>query len=57
MITNDDKLSSVHTERRNQYIWLTIYSDLITNMLLLFLALYALSFIGQDAVHEAAASM
>src|SRR5215831_2189544 len=52
-----DKLSSVFVERRNQYIWLTIYSDLITNLFLLFLSLYALSFFGPDAMQDAVASM
>src|SRR5438067_703003 len=47
----------VFVERRNQYIWLTIYSDLITNLFLLFLSLYALSFTGPDAMQEAVASM
>lgn len=44
-------------ERRNQFIWLTIYSDLITNLFLLFLSLYALSYFGPDAIPEAMASM
>ncbi len=52
-----EKISVVHVERRNQYIWLTIYSDLITNLFLLFLALYALSFFGPDAIPDAIASM
>lgn len=52
-----EKLSVVHVERRNQYIWLTIYSDLITNLFLLFLALYALSYFGPDAIPDAIASM
>lgn len=52
-----EKLSVVHVERRNQYIWLTIYSDLITNLFILFLALYALSFFGPDAIPDAIASM
>ncbi len=52
-----DKLSAVFVERRNQFIWLTIYSDLITNLFLLFLSLYALSFFGPDAIPDAIASM
>jgi chemotaxis protein MotB len=52
-----DKLGPVFTERRNQYIWLTIYSDLITNLFLLFLSLYALSYFGPDAIPDAMASM
>lgn len=52
-----EKISAVFVERRNQYIWLTIYSDLITNLFLLFLALYALSYFGPDAIPDAMASM
>src|SRR3981081_1773651 len=52
-----ERLGHVHVERRNQYIWLTIYSDLITNLFLLFVSLYALSFVGPDAIQEAVASM
>src|SRR6195256_1312918 len=52
-----EKLGPVHIERRNQYIWLTIYSDLITNLFLLFLSLYALSYFGPDAIPDAMASM
>src|SRR5471032_2057504 len=52
-----DRLSNIQTDRRNQYIWLTIYSDLITNLFLLFVSLYALSFVGPDAIQEAVASM
>ena len=52
-----EKLSSAFVERRNQYIWLTIYSDLITNLFLLFLSLYALSYFGPDAIPDAMASM
>src|SRR5271154_4678686 len=51
------KLPPVYIERRNQYIWLTIYSDLITNLFLLFLSLYALSYFGPDAIPDAMASM
>src|SRR5262245_31097796 len=52
-----ERLAAVHGERRGQYIWLTIYSDLITNLFLLFVSLYALSFIGPDAIQDAVASM
>lgn len=52
-----EKIAPVQGERRGQYIWLTIYSDLITNIFLLFVSLYALSFIGPDAVSDAVASM
>jgi flagellar motor protein MotB len=52
-----EKLGPIQHDRRNQYIWLTIYSDLITNLFLLFVSLYALSFIGPDAIQEAVASM
>jgi len=52
-----ERFAAVYTDRRNQYIWLTIYSDLITNLFLLFLSLYALSYIGPDAIKDAVASM
>jgi chemotaxis protein MotB len=52
-----EKLAPVFVERRNQYIWLTIYSDLITNLFILFLSLYALSYFGPDAIPDAMASM
>ena len=51
------KFSGTFVERRNQYIWLTIYSDLITNLFILFVALYALSYFGPDAIQDAMASM
>ncbi len=51
------KASAAFVERRNQYIWLTIYSDLITNLFILFVALYALSYFGPDAIQDAMASM
>jgi chemotaxis protein MotB len=44
-------------DSESQYIWLTIYSDLITNLFLLFLSLFALSYFGPDAMSEATASM
>ncbi len=52
-----EKLGPIFVERRNQYIWLTIYSDLITNLFLLFLSLFALSYFGPDALQDAMASM
>jgi len=52
-----EKLGPIFVERRNQTIWLTIYSDLITNLFLLFLSLFALSYFGPDAIQEAIASM
>lgn len=52
-----EKFGPVFVERRNQYIWLTIYSDLITNLFLLFLSLYALSYFGPDAIPDAMTSM
>jgi flagellar motor protein MotB len=52
-----ERLTSFGGDRRNQYIWLTIYSDLITNLFLLFLSLYALSYFGPDAIPDAMASM
>jgi chemotaxis protein MotB len=51
------RLTYIQVDRRNQYIWLTIYSDLITNLFILFVSLYALSFVGPDALQEAVASM
>src|SRR5579864_7010786 len=57
MTPNLGKLGPVFVERRNQYIWLTIYSDLITNLFLLFLALYAFSYMGPEALQDAMASM
>lgn len=44
-------------DRHSQFIWLTIYSDLITNLFLLFLSLFALSYFGPDAMSDATASM
>ena len=42
---------------RNETIWLTIYADLITNLMLLFLALYGLAIMGDDAMAKALQSM
>ena len=38
-------------------IWLTIYADLMTNLLLVFLALYGLTVMGRDAMQKALKSM
>jgi chemotaxis protein MotB len=45
------------SDNSEQYIWLTIYSDLITNLFLLYLSLYAFSFFGPDVIKTAVASM
>lgn len=42
---------------RNETIWLTIYADLITNMMLVFLSLYGLAVMGNDALSKAVQSM
>ncbi len=42
---------------RNETIWLTIYADLITNMMLIFLSLYGLTVMGDDALSKAVQSM
>jgi chemotaxis protein MotB len=42
---------------RNETIWLTIYADLITNMMLVFLSLYGLTVMGDDALAKAIQSM
>jgi chemotaxis protein MotB len=42
---------------RNETIWLTIYADLITNMMLVFLSLYGLTVMGNDALAKAIQSM
>jgi flagellar motor protein MotB len=57
MSEDPNKIEPIFIERRNQYIWLTIYSDLITNLFLLFLSLYALSYFGPDSLQVAMASM
>ena len=38
-------------------IWLTIYADLMTNVMLVFLALYGLTVMGDDALSKAVQSM
>lgn len=42
---------------RGETIWLTIYADLITNLMLVFLALFGLSIMGDDAIARAIQSM
>lgn len=42
---------------RSEAIWLTIYADLITNLMLVFLALYGLTVMGSDAMSKALLSM
>lgn len=42
---------------RGESIWLTIYADMITNLMLVFLALYGLTVMGKDAFQSAAESM
>jgi flagellar motor protein MotB len=44
-------------DNRSDSIWLTVYSDLITNLALVFLALYGLVTMGNDAIQQAANSM
>jgi chemotaxis protein MotB len=44
-------------DARSETIWLTIYADLITNLVLLFLALYGLTLMGDDALAKAIQSM
>lgn len=40
-------------DARSEAIWLTVYSDLITNLLLVFLVLYALTTMGNQAQEQA----
>jgi chemotaxis protein MotB len=40
-----------------QTIWLTVYADLMTNLVLVFLALYGLTVLGADALTKAMESM
>lgn len=44
-------------DSRTETIWLTIYADLITNLVLVFLALYGLTIMGDDALTRAIHSM
>ena len=45
------------SDLRTETIWLTIYADLITNMMLVFLALFGLTIMGDDALARAVQSM
>ncbi len=42
---------------RSQNIWLTVYADMITNLVLLFLALFGLVMMGDEALIKAVQSM
>lgn len=42
---------------RGETIWLAIYADMITNLMLVFLALYGLTVMGKDALDSAIDSM
>ncbi len=44
-------------DSRAEGIWLTVYSDLMTNLVLVFLAMYGLVTMGNKAIEEAAVSM
>jgi len=44
-------------DARTETIWLTVYSDLMTNLVLVFLALYGLVTMGQQSFHQAMESM
>lgn len=44
-------------DERAESIWLTIYADMITNLMLVFLALYGLSVMGTEAMDKAIDSM
>ncbi len=44
-------------DAQSETIWLTIYADLITNLMLVFLALYGLAVMGEDAMSKALQSM
>lgn len=57
MVFDLGKIKPIFVDRQSQYIWLTIYSDLITNLFLLFLSLFALSYVGPAAMQDAMASM
>lgn len=51
------RLIRMKRDARSEGIWLTIYADLITNMMLVFLALYGLTIMGDDALARAVHSM
>jgi len=57
MLYGLEKSAPTSLDKRSQRIWLTIYSDLITNLFLLFVSLYALSFFGPGALQDAMTSM
>lgn len=42
---------------RNQTLWLTVYADLMTNLMLVFLAMFGLALMGDDAILQAMQSM
>ncbi|MCG3204140.1 MAG: hypothetical protein KCHDKBKB_00843 [Elusimicrobia bacterium] len=44
-------------DSRLENIWLTVYADLVTNLMLVFLALYGLTVMGDDALSQALQSM
>lgn len=44
-------------DARSETIWLTVYADLITNLMLLFLTLFGLTMMGNDALQQALRSM
>lgn len=44
-------------DARSETIWLTVYADLMTNLALVFLALYGLTLMGDDALSKAIQSM
>lgn len=45
------------SDSRSETIWLTVYADMITNLVLVFLALFGLTMMGDDAIREAVLSM
>lgn len=51
------RLIRFKNDQRLENIWLTIYADLMTNMMLVFLALYGLAVMGEDALTRAVQSM
>jgi chemotaxis protein MotB len=44
-------------DARNETIWLTVYADLVTNLMLVFMVMFGLSLLGTDAFTKAVASM
>ena len=44
-------------DSRNETIWLTVYADLVTNLALVFLALFGLTMMGDEATRQALLSM